>query len=297
LRERVADLLDSLLRGRDAFIVGSSLTDPPLLDALHRTRDVGRRRIALTATPGYGVESLDSDEVDLLKDALSDRMQEYGVELYFPDFYYQVPQFVREVTMAALLSSIGRYDQDSGTELRYDKRLEEWWTRWEATHSSVPNASQKAHDLAAAGLRELSVDLLPLKRDRQKRDEAFKLEVWLRWEPSRENRDLALWSHSDSVNANFRTPKRISMRNSEQSVAMQAFLHGKPILSDEAAGTTLAVPVSVELGLQWVPVGVVTLSSPERRDVSRIFDTDNMAMHGRVTGLRTVGERLLTPQR
>ena len=78
----------------DILIVGSSVTDPPLLEALWRTRETDRHRFAIMPLQQWTYES--DSERDEIVDEVRNRLSMFNVEPVFPDFYFQIAQFLRE---------------------------------------------------------------------------------------------------------------------------------------------------------------------------------------------------------
>ena len=299
LREVVTERLTQIIGGEPLVIAGSSLTDPPLLAALEATRNGSEPRVAITPIGGYDFKDAPTHEVEALKKHLRARMAEFDVNLYFPDFYYQVPQFFSELIIACVLGDDEPYDGDDTQGQRYGSRLLEWWSAWAEMHLSRAAADRNAHAAARDGFQEV-MRPLQTKPGISAKDEILHLEVWVRWDPREDHRQLALWARSDTLNKSFRTPDGRELELDSTVESVRAFVTGRPILGGgeldddgRATSTFLAVPISYTGGLMPIPVGVVTLSSNFARDKARFNLDDAAEMAKLIEGLKSVGRRLL----
>ena len=294
LRRPVTRYLRDAFRGRTVAIVGASLTDPPLLSALEDTAMTGRR-LALTPMPAYGFyKKLDDDRIATLKKHLQARMDEFDVRLLFPDFYFQLGQFFQELRVAVLLAEDSDYA--TGTpEFRYGGRLTGWWQRWADAHLAVPRAEHRAHAAVTRGLHDVLESLSPRDGVFHSKDEPLRMEVWVRWNPSEENRCLALWARSSEINKDPHNPTLEPLDNLSPVPAMKAFVEGRAahIVGDGgrsfgSAQSYLAIPITHD----DVPVGVVSLSSAWGKHDTRLHSRSAREMSAVIRGMRAVGRQM-----
>jgi len=179
---RTVERLTAAFAESDVVIVGSSMTDPPLLQALYKTRKSGHERYAMLPLQQW--EYSGRRERHEIREEVTDRLADFGVEAVFPDFYFQVSQFLRECISCARHGP-GSY-ASAGSEIRYGRRLLRWWKEW------YESRSRNISDVQSDDHRFL-MERLELIRDALKssKEESRKLEVWLRWDPDN-NRRLRL---------------------------------------------------------------------------------------------------------
>lgn len=216
---------------REAFkvgrvlVVGSSLVDGPLIDALIATKGAaikaGRSRYALLPLQGIdwrddefavknpGVEALHKQRLDAL-----------GIHPIYPHTFGQVGQTLYEA--AALAGSeISQADlQRPDNPIRYDARVNAWWEAWHS-HSKVAGTQRFHHELLAAALPLLKRDMGASVR------EGIKVEVWARWDPVGK-RELALWASTVGPWHDSNLMRRAPIGRSPQYMAVKVFRSGSP---------------------------------------------------------------------
>ncbi len=177
--------LEDAFRQTNVIIVGSSMQDPPLLNALLNSRGK-MKRYAIFPLQQWPYS--DESERDELTNHLEMRLQHFGVEPIFTDFFGQVSQLFQEVVICA---RGGRGSYESGTSTRrYGKRLTNWWETWIARDDIVALQASH-HETLAAALVRLRDNVLKSRATK----EPLKIEVWLRAEPYH-RRCLRLWASS-----------------------------------------------------------------------------------------------------
>lgn len=263
-QEDVAQEIEAEFHDSAVLILGSGLDDPPLLRALARTVDGVAPRWAVyprAAMPRllkpYETENPGSAE-DIARQFTA-RAEEFGLELIVPDFYSQASQFVREVAHAAVLSAGGRmYRVGSGTD--YDRRLTDWWNAWEATNLEPGRriAQQHAHTRLANELPLLRLVINAL-------DDRVKLELWVRWRPSTDNRHLQLWASSTGTWPDTHSARRVPIQEDSPYAAVEAFTRGQVLLSKTLGRSDrweryFAVPIRTKGPFTSQVVGVLTLA-------------------------------------
>lgn len=238
------------------LILGSSLTDPPLIDSLALTRSVASTRVALYALEPSGLAS-NACCVEIVE-CLTSRARLLGLNLLTPDFLCQIPQFLTELSQAVA------YPEGSAAFLasnaRYGRRLERWWEEFSASKST-----QELHDTVRETMASLLAYLDPAD------DECLRLDLWVRETP-RERR-LTLIASTAGPFTNERLLKRQSLRLGTKHATMRSFLAGRPRLLglkhdlgwpselDARWHSFLVVPVQARVDSILTPIGAVTLSS------------------------------------
>jgi hypothetical protein len=223
-RDATAAWLSNAMETKNVLVVGSSLTDPPLLTALLDTRQAaegrGLKRTAILPLPSIlGSEAKDYTGRQLEKylDALAARMSTFGVRLVFPDHFSQVGQFVTELTIAAA-EPPRTY---AGGNRRYGRRLFTWWTSWQhgLTMEGFDERQRADHQLLVERLAEIQQQL-------DCSDEVLKLDVWLRWNTA-EQRELRLWASSAGTFASEAVLRTAPIKRESDAVAVQTFRSGQ----------------------------------------------------------------------
>lgn len=305
LRSDVLDQLQSLFAKGSLFILGSSLTDPPLLAALQQASDSGANRYALTPVKSYRFWNEPDTAVVKLKHHLHERMREFGVELLFPDFYYQVPQFCEELITAVARISPSSRGYAADRDVRYGQRLDDWWKLWRARVETDPN--ERPYEHLANTLESVKSTLAPARHGiTDSAGEHLKIEVWARWEPSAVSRRIALWAASGGIRMDYSSLRQEELVSDSSIHSVQAFLAGKPLLTEASVpganrwrdgrwSTFLSVPITLDRPLGSVPVGVVTLAGSKPADQSRISVPDTNGMLALVEAMQTCGRDILSP--
>ncbi|HEX4721887.1 MAG TPA: SIR2 family protein, partial [Pseudonocardiaceae bacterium] len=263
-----ADLLTSLFSRNDVLILGSSLEDAPLLRALWNTRRGKHRRWAvyprqnLATGPGAYRRREYNDMIYTVRERTSD----FRLDVIAPDFFCQAAQFVREVCVALCHSANDQqYDLANFTH-EYNRRLNEWWRSWYKSRRANQVAAHRAdHDVLAAEIEQVRTLLGT--------NERLKLELWLRWRPSRRNRVLKLWASSTVTWQDPAMQHEVPIEAGSPDPAVQAFCAGAAQL--HTVGTShdrwrryLAVPLRNGERAHSIQVGVFTLSSMDEHSTS-----------------------------
>lgn len=262
-----AEILEQLLRAHSLLVIGTSLTDPPLLRALARTREEaahkGLLRIATVPLQSLNVSVGDTSLVKDIQQNLVDRMDHFGVEVTCPDFYSQVTQLLTEIRICA--SELDRGGSYVGSPVQYGNRLRAWWTSWKASRY---DSSAKDNHWEEANRRDHALLLRRLVELQEKFGlvgELMKLEIWIRWEPSTSNRYLKLWASSTGTWPDEKSMRKEMISSTSEYASVITFCRGRP---DILLGTErrwrkyLCVPVKI--GAQQghdLPVAVISLAS------------------------------------
>lgn len=288
-------VLERVLRNHSMLIIGSSLTDPPLLSALARTADDARQRgltrLAIMPLQGLRIPLDEDQRVLAAYKNVHDRMEHFEVEVTFPDFYAQTAQLLTEIRVAACERRAGAPYKGSSAEHR--NRLGQWWREWQRSRrDDWAAANQRDHEILLERLGQLQ------KRFKVAR-ELMKLELWIRWQPGPTSRLLKLWASSTGTWLDERSAPTATIGNNSDYVSVQTFCLGRPGVHPQVSDrwhTYLSVPIWVgtEQG-QDVPVAVISLASMEeetridRKEAARISNmVEELAMIGAelVSGVR-----------
>lgn len=281
-RDSSRNLLTNAMNAPDTglLLLGASLTDPPLVDALAETHLHSPNesvRVALFPVMPTGIYKLPDyrDALDLMK-ARGDHL---GLEILFPDFLFQVPEFCKELTYS--LSPSGRGDHLEGNG-RYGARLDRWWGEYRV-HLTEPDVvggfmGEKLSELLGViatgeGENELGYDT-----------ELFRLDLWLRDSPR--ERQLVQWGSSIGPLRDTKLHKTEPLTLNSKHVTTQGFMSGRPrLMSLEDVGisddethrwkTFLVVPVFDQTPIDSdtyvnTPVGASTLCGTAEKGNSRL---------------------------
>lgn len=316
LRPQVSSVLRWAFEGRSALIVGSSLSDPPLVSALQDTYQSGARRLALLPMPAIASQARGEpgeSELIALRKHQAARLEQFEVEMLAPDFFSQVAQFVQECIVA--IAKIGPSETyATKRDLRYGGRLTAWWDGWYKHRFSNLRfrdfTRTKLHGLAE---RIVHDELIEAGGIPGYKDEVLKVEMWVRWHPDDDHRCLALWASSDSIWHEEKTLRMADLSLASEYAAVRSYVAGRPQLdyatNDGTAvesedsphvdrwKTFLSVPIHLEGEIGVLPVGVITLASRAGEGASAIWATSAPKMEELVANLLVVGLEALSPDR
>lgn len=286
-------ILTTLFERSSVLILGSSLTDQPLLEALAKTSSNGvpaQPRFAVTALQSLDLPGVTAEVVEAVQDSIRLRMQQFATEVIFPDFYCQIPQFLTEVVVRATCTS---------TPVRYSRRMENWWWHWwRARGQQQRRAQQDAH--------EYLENCLPrIRRMLGGTGEVLKLEAWIRWEPGRASRQLRLWASSTGTAPDIKTMRCAEIEANSSNASVQAFCLGRPEIYPTSGGdssglvgdrwqTYLCVPVRIVADGGELPVGVVSLGTMSAKARSKINEGNGAALQQVVGEMLEIGKHIAT---
>lgn len=317
-RTEVLATLKSLFSRKRAtvLVMGSSLTDPPLVEALGATRrtDSQKNRKAndqegpvhqSPPTRRYALMPMSSTPYAGLEDASALRLSRHvqarcnllDLTLLFCDFNFQTGLFCQEVIRA--IADGASYPL---SDHRYGKLLCDWWKNW-----SESDTARNADDLYKAlreGLSEINTFATVVSRASS--SELFKIELWVRRNPSESNRVLALWSSTCGPIYCHETSRHQEISLLSSHVTVRAFIEGRPQYSavqrhrvDESAKISwkgfVSVPIYVPKEDGFIPVGVVTLAS-SRDPKESLIQLYQKQMSGLTRHLHRLGLRILSTE-
>ncbi|HEV2784235.1 MAG TPA: SIR2 family protein [Actinophytocola sp.] len=290
-----AAVLEALLREHSLLIVGSSLTDPPLLNALARTRneaaDNRLLRLAVMPMQAFELPAEDSDTVAAaVQKNIGDRMAHFRVKVTFPDFYAQATQFMTETRIAVAEHRAGR--RYKGSAVQHGRRLRSWWETWSETRSeNWGAANQRCHERLRDHLKNLQERF-------ELTNEPMKLELWIRWEPQTNHRQFKLWAASTGTWWNkdsMRVSDIVSPLNGLPP-ALATFCRGRPEIKEPPGDrwrTHLCVPVCTgERDGQELPVAVISLASMD--SATRIRQNQAASVSDITEALARIGSELVS---
>lgn len=161
---------------------------------------------------------------------LKQRMRRYDVELMLPDFNSQVAQFCQEVLVCAKMGqNLDDYAQsEPKSPERYGERLCGWWNKWSAS----PIASK--HEEIHQKLIECLAQLKTIKSWGKDTKEVYKMELWVRYKPHENARQLALWGGSMGILIDRKILKYERIGLATKNASVRSFIEGKPIWLDRA---------------------------------------------------------------
>ena len=308
VQKTVAKSLRRLFKLKPLLVIGASLRDRPLLDALLKTRSLKREdgkrppRYALLALESFsGKAQLTIGKSISLTNLLPARMEEFGVELLMPDFFSQVPQFVEEMR-AALMSEEAGY-------IPFATRLSSWRQEWEKSGREWDHLLS-CHSLLGKSLASIVEELgSTRRRNRFDPEEHFKLELWVRIPSGNGSRTLELWASSNGIAKDQTYLRRARISVASAYSPIKAMKLGAPNRMSENRvidghlrspeemrwKTFLSVPVAIEYMGGRLTVGVVMLASTASDQRSRIRSSRPGRMKEAVDIMRKIGKRYLTP--
>jgi hypothetical protein len=261
---RSLNALSQVFENRNLLLLGTGITDPPLISALLNTKrasQAGLRRLAMIPLQSdqfyYGEP--DTPTSSRLYHWNKTRLQELGVEAHYPEFYFQVGQLFHEVQKC-----IEHGDQKSmlaaSSPRRYGSRLESWWDVWFKKNCGTDSSQASHHHLLMTELDNIRSALhAPI-------DENLKLEAWVRWHPE-SGRELALWASSVGTWPDIWSIRRDTISTQSTYKSVKVFCNGAPMFlhtdptSPDRWRTYLATPVWSEDSRGEIPVGVISLAS------------------------------------
>jgi hypothetical protein len=321
--DEVRESLASEFRSKNVLMVGSSLRDRPLIDALIITRSqeaaADLKRWALV--PRGDLKAVGTGESDRrVVENHHARLKHLGVEGIYFDYYSQVAQFLTEINIARGVRRPAEY-KDSAS--RHTRRLADWWTTW----FKQIDASDKAKKLQNRHHGELLAARNSLTGALGAVDEEIKIELWLRWDPGPgpTNRELRLWASSFSKFSRWTAARTASIIDDGHLLAVQAFRSGKveyaalldnpdPARNTEGSAeektprgvhqesqrwkTLMAVPIRTSLsGRPNVIVGVVLLASMDSESNSGLSEKKRGLHETKLAKLRELVEGMVSTVR
>lgn len=283
---RSASILTECFSGesKGVLVVGASLTDEPLIQALALSKSAHNARYALVASPDALVH-LKAPESDItsqisqksLGEAYQLRGKHLGIHLLRPLNHSQSAQFLEELRIAVGSNDVtgdDGYYAAPANGASYPERLSRWHQEWEKRADTNDPAS--AHRVLRSGL-DNGIKLA--LKEKHSASELFRVEIWVRKNPRSSNRSLTLWATSTGPIVDRSTMRSDPIRRNSTNASVRALMDGRPrLMSIEELGlpsdasrwqTFLSMPVFVQVEIDsgafntssYVPAGVITLTS------------------------------------
>lgn len=287
-RVPVARRLREELDGKSLLIVGASLTDGPLIEALvlSKKADSYQHRFALVyptlslsdlGDARYTIAGEDKKqrlEAADVTELLSYRPRQLGVTMLQPGSFAEVAQFVAETDLAVYLrhSQPPRAYRDAAIGVGYAQRSQKWAASWAA---AVSAPEQVYAELKSA----LETRIAPLLPEAAELNHGLRLELWAQANPGASTRTLTLFGNSSGPLLNRDLLRDEELVQDSANASVRTFQLGRPMLhtlkdlglADVPASRWKAyfsvpifLPVSTQIGDDIyggeIPVGVVTLA-------------------------------------
>jgi hypothetical protein len=273
-RHRTEDVLSQHISSeRPLLIVGASLTDPPLINALADSVPNGEvenfNRFAVMPRTSFAYQGQVTSTNSRLVSHMSKRAELLGVRLLVPDFRFQVAQFCQELSSCIESDDAATFLSDmNGT--RYGLRLMDWWDRWSISDlAQVPVKMFMRLEDRMTQIRKLINDSSAPMYGASLSDEVFRLELWVRERPR--TRNLTLWGSTAGPMMDTGARRNAPLELNSSTASVRAFAEGRPQHIDgEELGASrersrwksyLCVPYYYKSKVGRLPVGVITLAS------------------------------------
>jgi hypothetical protein len=300
-RSRTVEVLSHYLKlgGSALVIVGASLTDPPLIEALALDADKARKdrqyRVYLTPISSFGISKVDDSTTVRLVKHLASRCDRLGFnEMLTADFKFQTAQFFEELIVCTV-NGTAEYFKPNSTCV-YGQRLARWWQKWEAEAKqplNAVNANVRLHgkvDEIAATYRN----------SHGGSTESFKLEIWAR---DKTQRQLVIWASSIGIPTDRSTMKRADLKVDSNRASVRSLTEGRVIHLDATELTSnstesywksfLAVPIYLDDKDTRLFGGVITLVSSFEKNGTALPTSEVDRMEELVTDLTDLGATVL----
>lgn len=283
--EESTQILGRLFTDRNLLILGSSLTDPPLVSALHQTKRAADEaadargetrprceRVAVLPLQGGEWAQVPREQLPGAVQLTEQRLATLDVEPIFPDFFGQVGQLVHEAAKCIEWGDVNDLLAFTSTR-RYGSRLVAWWRDW-IDCTRADSAAQAADHQRLRDICAKAADLLGTPSS-----EPLKLEAWVRWQPGSGSRELALWASSVGTWPDVQSMRKDVIRPDSPYRSVKAFCLGAPTIMngrpDDATRwkTYLAVPVWLAREEGWLQVGVLSLASMRKEGTASLNRT------------------------
>lgn len=223
---QVEKTIEEALRGASlALLLGTSLTDTPLVRALSVTPRDGCERLGILLRADFAHS--DGANEDLALTLARHRASELGVGVLFPDFPGQVAQLLREVSLRRIYS-VARPDEPKS--LPYTDRVDAWWTSWATNNGGDPKLIKNVRRTLrrACKLMALTPSSSPFDSDAER----FQVELWVREGPVAVNRNLRRWVRSNLLDIEGMAGKASDLERNSYLAPVRAFVDGRPRLLD-----------------------------------------------------------------
>jgi hypothetical protein len=316
-RETTAKVLDELLDvDTPLLVVGSSLTDAPLIDALAqqmRKANAKNAKKAKRLPPWVAVLTDDSLPTDDAFDAQRNlrltnmsrkRTDLLGLNLVSPNFYYQIPQFVREVEYALAQEK----KPPGGKAITYIDRSAAWWSQWSRNGAGSDQLALVDRLIKGRKMCEKRISRLAGARGLElPSDELFRLELFVRDAPTTQRR-LTHWANSSGTKERVGDRRSFELSRSSRNASVRTYIDGRPgffgfedleedlvIRAEHHWQSYFSVPIVIHPDAKSLQVGVLTLASNKARATTMIPWGHHPHMSRLVDMMITLGREIFCP--
>lgn len=279
--DRSLKVLTKLFSQGTTIIVGSSLTDTPLVRSILKIKSESEeqhgKNDGKAVSSGCAIYAFMKCGADGYEKFQLERAEALGIEPLFYEFHDEIPEVFSNLT--ALLVH-GNKDGSYSEVLPCDRALKEW--------VELTNRQKQSRELVEDGY-EMSAKIARnvIVKDYARKNELVKIECWfldLEGDVSKKKKVLRVWTNSvgPTFATDLRRTEAVDSSNAEKVASVQAFCEGAPkiipidqlklglvkLKDDKNISATrwktfMSVPIVIpfkEYGVD-VTVGVVTLAS------------------------------------
>ena len=276
-------ILESAFSGdeKGVLVLGASITDAPLINALSNTRQKAGKRFALVTMPTAldRASSATTDHINTktVAQALRKRGDHLGITILNPMSHHQSSQFLEELRVSCSArdkTNDPTFYGDIDHGISYSSRLAAWHELWAARKNTLD--PDYAYTVLSSGL-ETGIRLA--LKPKASKGERFRAEIWVRKNPRSDNRTLTLWATSTGPINDRSVLRTEPIRRHSNNASVRAFTDGRPLRLgiedlDFPSGasrwqTFFSMPIFINVEIKidgntdsaYVPVGVITLTS------------------------------------
>lgn len=223
--DRSLKVLTELFSQSTTIVVGSSLTDTPLVRSLLKIKGESEEQHGKNGgkvvSSGCAIYAFMKCGVDGYEKFQLERAEALGIEPLFYEFHDEIPEVFSNLT--ALLAH-GNKDGSYSEVLPYDQALREW-TRLANNQKQLRELVEHGYEMSAKLARDVII-----KHYAQK-GELLKIECWfLDLEGGVSKKVLRVWTNSvgPTFATDLRRAEAVSSSNVEKVASVQAFCEGAP---------------------------------------------------------------------
>lgn len=298
LRHVVSQKIREEIESASLFVVGASLNDSPLIDALASAKQSEKKvpRIAIVRkNPSHVVQdsSTTADDVRLVSQLRSAHL---GLDILHADDFSQIAQFIEETKLAFISQKSNDVPYST---VGFYRRLRSWKKKWEKSKLSPVEMNAVMEEVRAETKK-----LVPGMTD----NSSLKVETWIRDDHPDNSRYLSLVASSEMILSESRVGKTIRVYPDSEFSAVKSFMTGKIHMETTENSARwiefFSLPIYVSFPVKSsghrvyssIPVGVITLSAFKGTSFLDAIDRLN---HEHIKQLLHVitsaGEKVLNP--
>ena len=223
--DRSLEVLTNLFSQGTTIIVGSSLTDTPLVRSLFKSEEQHGKNGGKIVSSRRAVYAFMKCGIDGYEKFQLERAEALGIEPLFYEFHDEIPEVFSNLT--ALLVR-GNKDGSYSEVLPYDQALREWVRlaiRLTNHQKQFRELVESGYEMSAKLARDVIIERYARK------DELLKIECWfLDLEGDVSKKVLRVWTNSvgPTFATDLRRSEAVSSLNAEKVASVQAFCEGAP---------------------------------------------------------------------